>query len=315
MRIAIDAGALGKNGKNRFGTSIFSDNVIRALLQHAQGYTMRLYAMEKLPSLPRSHTLFEADVASPTIGWMQTYVQLRELMDPSDAFLALNQAYPWLYQGRIVGLSHGLSFIKYPHLYSDQGRLKGQIARLAKRAHCIFVTSDRVKREFRHFYPQARVRVLPVGIPHDMQKPKVMPRKNAFLFVGMNHPIKQVDVLVKAFQDFVRTKTGAGWELWLAGDHHPYQSRGVRVFATPSRDTLRELYAQARAYICISHYESLHFPYLEALGQGCPIVGTRQSMIDELVPFALKRVDRVEDVSQLLQSVARRRRIPRVSLQ
>jgi len=287
MKIAIDAGALAQKQGARFGTYTFSDNIIRAFLRYGpKDVQARLYAQSRLSSLPHAHIPHQTFVTQPFLGWMQTHVLLRELLHPSDTFLALNQAFPAIYRGNIITFSHGLSFLKYPDMYPDHRRLMRQLDMMVARAHTIFVTAKRVQRELKAYAPRATVKLLPVGVPHDMVKKQRHARKKAFLFVGMKHKIKNIEGLLEAFSAVRKTPRGRDWELWIVGSGHSSRGHGVRVWKRPTREQLRKLYAQAGAYVCASHYESLHFPYLEALAQCAPIIGMKRNMIDEIQPFA-----------------------------
>ncbi len=315
LTIGVDAGGLGQSDSGRFGTNVFSENVIRALLSTSSRFAYNLYTQRSIPLSYPTNADYKVLEFAPRFGWMQSHVLLHELISPSHVFLALNQAFPLMHRAPIIGFSHGLSFIQYPHLYPDYDRLKGQLDALISHASVIFVTSQRVREELLAYSAKPRVEVLPVGIPYDMTQlhnvaQKKSERKKAFLFVGMNHSIKQVEKLVQSFAMVKATPRAREWELWLVGDHDGAQQPGVKIFKDVSREQLRTLYASASVYVCASLYESLHFPYLEALSQNTPIIGLQQNMIEEIQPFAHACAADMDELSHIMQAVTKPKSLP-----
>ena len=43
--------------------------------------------------------------------------------------------------------------------------------------------------------------------------------------------------------------------------------------------------SNATALLTASHYESFNFPVLEALSQGCPVIGLKSAIIPEFKPY------------------------------
>ncbi len=75
-----------------------------------------------------------------------------------------------------------------------------------------------------------------------------------FLVVGMDHPIKNRQMLPTGKYKF--------------------------IFASDvPRIKLRSLYRQALALVTVSVYESFNLPVLEALSQGCPVIGLKSAII------------------------------------
>ena len=82
MKISIDGGALRQKNIQRFGTSIFSENLIIALQIYDKKNQYKVYTFKNL---------------KPKLLWMKGRVSLEELREKQDVFLALNQALPLFY--------------------------------------------------------------------------------------------------------------------------------------------------------------------------------------------------------------------------
>ena len=107
-----------------------------------------------------------------------------------------------------------------------------------------------------------------------------------FLFVGMNHKIKNIDFLVKAFTIFKERQEYKDFELILVGNHHKLvnEKLGIRCKVV-DRNELAFLYRNATGYLTTSLYESFNLPVLEALSQNCNVVGKSDALIPELLSF------------------------------
>jgi glycosyltransferase involved in cell wall biosynthesis len=307
--IAVDAGALCTGSGTKFGTAIFTENLIRATGLYDKKHQYNLYGFKPLlddivlSTNQRYHNL------QPTPGWMRLRVSLQELLHPSDVFLALNQAFP-LTKARVLGWSHGLSFLKYPEYYPDSAeKMKRQLDTLVNRAKVVFVTSSRVKQELLHYYPHARVEVMMIGLPFDMMHRVRRERKKFFLFVGMNHPIKNTQLLIDAFKIFQKKTGDKNYRFVMIGDHWeaPRQSHQIHSFEC-TRTSLLEDYQTCAALLSGSHYESFNLPILEALSQNAKVIAMKNAVIPELTRYVRVTntlndlVDAMVDASQNLNN-------------
>jgi glycosyltransferase involved in cell wall biosynthesis len=287
LKIAVDAGALCADERRRFGTAIFTENLIRAFGEYDAQHFYNLYGFSPTPPDLKLSGNQHYHNLQPTPGWMKLRVSLQEMVHPSDIFLALNQAYPAT-KARVFGWSHGLSFLKYPHLYPDSaGKMKAQMERLTKRAEVTFVTSTKMKDELLNVFPHANAEVLPIGIPFDMIETKKQKRNKTFLFVGMNHPIKNVQTLTEIFNKFRDKKGREEYKLLLVGPHDQYadEKNNITVLNNVSRVKLRTLYQTCAAYLSTSLYESFNIPVLEALSQNASVIAFESAIIPEMKSF------------------------------
>lgn len=269
MKISIDGGALDPKNNQRFGTAVFSENLVKALRLYDKNNQYFVYTFENL---------------KPKLFWLKGRVSIEEFKKKKDVFLALNQAIPLYVSGKAISFCHGLSYHYYSQYYSkkDRVRLTDQLKEMIKRSDKIVVSSRKVKDELISIDRNIAVKiiVLPFGIPFDMvvsghpeRSEGSIDRKPYFLFVGMDHMIKNIRFIKETFRKFKELKEFKSYKLIL-------------VTKNCSRKKLRLLYRNATALLTASHYESFNFPVLEALSQGCPIVGLRSAVIPELKPYA-----------------------------
>jgi glycosyltransferase involved in cell wall biosynthesis len=134
---------------------------------------------------------------------------MEECLKRKDIFLALNQAAPYVTFAKVISFSHGLSFRYYPGFYHDFDRLDDQLESMIKDSDQIVVSSSRVKREIVEHHPKIKnkIHVLLYGIPFDM--PLILgqrKREKYFLHVGMDHPVKNVEFIIKAFNKIRKVK-------------------------------------------------------------------------------------------------------------
>lgn len=263
MKISIDGGALNQKNDRRFGTSIFSENLVKALQIFDKNNQYHIYTFSNL---------------RPKLFWMKGRISLEEFKNKNNIFLALNQAFPIYAPGKIISFCHGLSYRFYPKLYSknDTSRLNMQLDEMLKRSDKIIVSSIKVKNELTLMYRYIKDKVvtLPFGIPFDMEKRStfVKTKQKCFLYVGMNHPIKNIDFIKKAFDEFKKNKKNSDFKLFI-------------LTKNVSRNKLKKYYQQATALLTASHYESFNFPVLEALSQSCPVIGLKSAIIPEFEDY------------------------------
>ena len=266
MKISVDGGALNPKNNQRFGTAIFSENLVKALQLYDKKNQYKIYSFENL---------------KPKLFWMKGRVSIEEFKKKSDVFLGLNQALPLYVAGKTISFCHGLSYHFFPQYYSkkDVVRLNRQLKEIIKHSDKIVVSSEKVKDELVSINRliDKKIIVLPFGIPTDMlDKPAfakaIAGKKKYFLFVGMDHPIKNINFIKEAFNEFKKDKKYKDYKLYT-------------LTKNVSREKLRLLYRNATALLTASHYESFNFPVLEALSQGCPVIGLKSAIIPELTPY------------------------------
>jgi len=296
MKISIDGGGLCASPNYKFGNYTFTKNIIQALLKYDKRNQYDIYSFCPMPIELKMSLLWRYKILLPTRLWMKLRVSLEEYIDRKDIFLGLNQAIPMYTHAKVISFSHGLSYYYFPHLYRESyARLSTQLIPMLKNSSYIIVSSKKVKTEMKEAYPWYKhVITIPFGIPSDMERetPNHRNIKKYFLYVGMNHPIKNIRFLIKSFLQFRSRRKFKEYKFFLVGAsgiHAP--SDGITFIPTVSREILKILYREATACLTGSLYESFNLPVLEALSQNCQVIGLKSAIIPEFTPY----VSLVED--------------------
>lgn len=278
MKISVDGGALNQKNSQRFGTAVFSENLIRSLQLYDNKNIYHIYTFKNL---------------KPKIFWMKGRVSIEELRENKDIFLAVNQALPIYTSGKVISFCHGLSYHFYPQYYpkKDTVRLNKQLEEMIKRSDKIIVSSAKVKNELMSIdiSVDKKIIVLPFGIPFDMKndfgQARMRLQNPYFMFVANNQKIKNADFVIDCFN---RSKLAdKNYKLFLIGDwkENEDKEKGIISVGNISRKKLKALYLKATALLTSSYYESFNFPVLEALVLGCPVIGLKSAIISELKPY------------------------------
>ena len=299
MKISLDSAALCDRN-NRYGNYVFSQNLIEAIKRMDKINQYTLYSFcKRPPELSISDNMHYKRIL-PKKLWLSARVGIEEILQPKDIFFALNQAVPFFLKSRVFSFSHGLSYYFFKDLYQGSYEiLKDQLFTIMDKSEYVFVSSKKVKKEMSSiFLKSGKVIAIPYGIPYDMltrnyrneiisDKVKSLAKKY-FLYVGMDHPIKNIQFLVDAFKIFVQSPYFKDFRLILVGsefDEYTNQHPNILSIERVNRDELKYLFQKAQGYLSASRYESFNLPILEALSQDCPVVAIPSAVIPELTKY------------------------------
>lgn len=153
-------------------------------------------------------------------------------------------------------------------------------------AACLHATGEQEYRDLRRSGLHAPVAVIPNGVELPLERPAGDPdAPRRLLYLGRLHPIKGIDVLLRAWRR-VQLEL-AGWELEIAGpDVAGYERRlrqlggelGVeRAFFTGPAygDDKTAAFWRADLYVLPSRSENFGLTVGEALAHGLPVITTR----------------------------------------
>lgn len=297
MKISVDGGALTRSESNTYGNQVVAENLINTLLEKDLKNTYSVYR-------------------NPSVFW-KLMMGLSEYHNKNDVFLALNQYIPAFHPIRVISFSHGLSFHFFPDLYPDSAeRMEMQVKTMIKQSSRIVVSSEKVAEEFNDQYGYENAIVIPFGIPNDMVSECSKRKKSPyFLFVGMNHPIKNVEFVIGAFNSFKKSTGYQDYSLLLIGNFpDAMNGNGVVVKSKIERGELKKLYRNAVSYLSASLYESFNLPVLEALSQECPVIGLPSSIIPELKKYVSIADSEASFVKQMIRHSVNDQKIPRNEL-
>ncbi|MDB4916567.1 MAG: glycosyl transferase, group 1 [Gemmatimonadetes bacterium] len=163
-----------------------------------------------------------------------------------------------------------------------------ELAEESRMADCCIVASGYTKRTVvENGVDESRVRVIPYGVDLDAfcPLPELSQGKFRVVFVGQMVQRKGLSYLLHAWELLGLTDS----ELVLAGrggmDRKQLSLAGkdIRVEIGASRARIRELYQSADVFCMPSLAEGSGLVYLEALACGTPVIGTRNTIVDDIV--------------------------------
>lgn len=315
MKIAVDGGGLCTGGDRRYGNYVFTREFLTALSKKKLRHEFKIYSFCPNSSPVKNifnNSGFVYRELLPKKLWMSLRVSLEEIKEKNDIFLSLNQALPLFTRAKKITFSHGLAFHYFPQFYPDDYNSLSRYLKLAvKKTDLMVVSSLRVKKELESVFPGFnKIAVIPFGIPSDYLKaPKQPDRLNKdwgsnpyLLYVGMDHPYKNIEFLIRSFLELTNRPALKEYRLKMIGVSKKYEALSEKISVIPhleSRD-LAAVYRNASALLTVSHYESFNFPVLEALSQGCQVVGLRPAIIPEFDDY----VNIVDDPANFTGTIA-----------
>jgi glycosyltransferase involved in cell wall biosynthesis len=181
-----------------------------------------------------------------------------------------------------------------------------------KEARHIIAVSHHTKKDLISYasIPPERISVVYHGIDHDVFYPRPKPKlldSPYILFVGSEHPRKNLAYLLKAFRELKQDtrftelklvkvgKAGGKESNFRAQTLNLVQSLGLadEVIFTDfvSEEMLVSYYCGAECFILPSFYEGFGFPPLEAMACGCPVIVSNVTSLPEITGEAAIKVD------------------------
>ena len=139
--------------------------------------------------------------------------------------------------------------------------------------------------------PRSKIEVVPNGVDaYFSPSPGEARNGDYLLFVGTLEPRKGLEDLVSAWWSLPRRPRlvlcgGRGWKTNIA------ELPGIEFTGFVDRESLRELYRGALAFVYPSRYEGFGIPPLEAMACGAPTIATRTGAIPDYVHDAALLVE------------------------
>ncbi len=280
------------------GTEVYARSIIDALAVSRGTRTMRVYAnaVDAPPWLPAG--VEWRGIPFPRL-W--THWRLRQALrrERPDVTFIPSHVLPVALGLRSVVTIHDLGHRHEPRSYSRAAwwYLEATTRYAARWANRLIAVSQSTADDLTRFYrvPGGRIAVVHSGVdprmrPQDPSKVAEVLRRLEiggayFLYVGRNHPRKNLPMLRRAFDEARRR--GLDAELILAGPGHDAASDGtatVLPYVLP--EDLPALYAGAIALTLPSRFEGFGFPALEAMACGTAVIASTAGALPEIVGTA-----------------------------
>ena len=280
------------------GTEVYAKSIIEALAASRGERTMRIYAN----AVDRPAWL------APGVEWrgipfprLWTHWRLRQALrrEHPDVTFIPSHVLPAALGLKSVVTIHDVGHRREPRSYARAARwyLEATTRYAARRANRLIAVSQSTADDLTRYYgvPGGRITVVNSGIGRQFnpQSPatveKVLQRLDItspyFLYVGRNHPRKNLPMLRRGFDDARRR--GLEATLVVAGPGHDAESNDrVRVLPYVPADELPALYAGAIALTLPSHFEGFGFPALEAMRCGTAVIASTAGALPEIVGTA-----------------------------
>jgi len=281
------------------GTEVYARSIIEALAASKDARMMRVYANASDAPAWLPAAIEWRGIPFPRL-W--THWRLRQALrrERPDVTFIPSHVLPVALGLRSVVTIHDLGHRHEPRSYSRAAwwYLEATTRHAARRANRLIAVSQSTANDLTRFYgvPGGRVVVVHSGVdarmrPQDPSTVDEVTRRLGiddayFLYVGRNHPRKNLAMLRRAFDEAQRR--GLDARLVLAGPDHDPNASGNRVTVLPyvAPEDLPGLYAGAIALTLPSRFEGFGFPALEAMRCGTAVIASAVGALPEIVGTA-----------------------------
>ena len=239
----------------------------------------------------------------PGILWQQGVLPTLLLQYKIDVFWAPEQTCPLFCFNKIkiITTVHDLAFLRYPETCQVSNRWIQSFffPKSLRRSSIIIPVSDFILREIKQLYPlilkNTRLESVFNGspvwvVPHTYSPDN---RQNFLFFPGNMEPRKNLSLLIKALE-LINEKQGISIPLHLSGpsgwknrslftllENSPIKHL-VTHLGYLSEEDLRKEYLTCKALIYPSIYEGFGLPVLEALTLDCPVLTSKNTVMEEI---------------------------------
>jgi alpha-1,3-rhamnosyl/mannosyltransferase len=230
---------------------------------------------------------------------------------------ALDTRFPPAYRGRLVATLYdvlsALPISRDRQLASRAFRAKKlrQYRAIAERSDAVLAISAETRDRFRDACGyRGEIRIVRPGV-HPCFRPRApdaaclralgLEWGEYLLFVGDLCRRKNLEGVIRAFQKAAARyprlklalvgKPSFGWSGSPASRWVAEAGGRIRTLGFLDQETLAMVYAGARAFLFLSHYEGFGLPVLEAMASGVPVIASRRGGIPEAAQGAALLVD------------------------
>jgi glycosyltransferase involved in cell wall biosynthesis len=178
-----------------------------------------------------------------------------------------------------------------------RSRINRQLSRYAlNNADVVTAGSDFVAELTRRVFPSGKIERWPQGVVASGLLNRTVGSGSSILHVGALTPVKDQTTLLRAFAIISAELPHVHLTIAGQGDLQAQLTQlttqlglteKVTFLGHVAHEAMGEVYRSADLLLLTSRHESQAMVLLEAIAQGCPVIGTRVGLIPELVPPAL----------------------------
>jgi glycosyltransferase involved in cell wall biosynthesis len=281
------------------GTEVYARQVIEALAASKEGRRLRVYA----------NAADRPDWLDASVEWhgipfprMWTHWRFRQALhrDPPDVVFVPSHVLPLWLRIPAVAVIHDVGHRRERSSYRPAAwwYLELMTRSMARRARRLIAVSRSTADDLVRYYrvPPERIALVHSGIDPRMQPvsqaalAEVLQRYHLqqpyYLYLGRNHPRKNLPMLERAFADARRR--GLDASLVIAGPGHTERisTDGVRTLPYVPAPDVPALYSGALAVTLPSRFEGFGFPALEAMRCGTAVIASTAGALPEIVGSA-----------------------------
>lgn len=164
------------------------------------------------------------------------------------------------------------------------------LIRMFQKSIHFHATNETEKALIQKFFPKHKsIQIIPNFI--DLPEKEEVTVKNQFIFIGRVNPIKNIDLLIEAFSEFIKQEKATDYELLILGEARlPYelkykeellvilkdkQIKNVKFLGHVDGKYKLKLIAESKALFLVSKSENFGNVVTEALSQGTPVVASK----------------------------------------
>ncbi len=166
--------------------------------------------------------------------------------------------------------------------------------KLGQRENWYIALTEIMRKKLSRFLDNSRIRVIPVGIEDrffEIKRDEVS--GNDILFVGRLEEVKNIRILIKAFERLVRELPEA--RLIIVGegsqkrklkryiDNKPALKNSILLVGAVPHEQIHEYYKKASVIVMPSKYEGLSLAALQGMASGMPLVAAKVGGLQEIV--------------------------------